>query len=135
MLLGNRLNSSLHISQAKDFEILYLTASFLKDKPSKWSFKINFLSTLIVLTEKYFVQFLQKYLIDLPLLVFLITFEVVKQLGHLYFFIYPIEKEIGTLNQVKLAFLGANMWTVPQRGRDEKFMVSLSNQVPGGSLI
>jgi len=77
LLSGSLCNCSLQISQACDFDMLYFAASFLNDNPSRWSFKRAIVLKKCGLIEKYFVHALQKYRIDLPLFVFLITEVVV----------------------------------------------------------
>ena len=80
---------------------MYLSANLLKEKPLRWSERIDFLSIQWVLTEKYFLQDLQKYLIEEPLLVFLMTERVVKHLGQEYFFHIPHSNTIWYNRSIK----------------------------------
>src|SRR3989338_4749891 len=113
LLSGSLCNCSLQISQACDFDMLYFAASFLNDNPSRWSFKRAIVLKKCGLIEKYFVHALQKYRIDLPLFVFLITEVVVWQCGHEYFFICPIYTRFRKRDQAKTYFSGASLWTLP----------------------
>lgn len=86
LLLGRFLSSDSQILQADMRERSYFLERLRKERPSMWSERINFELGRLVFIEKYLWQDLQRYKREDSLLVFLITDEVDKHLGHLYFF-------------------------------------------------